>query len=341
MTGWLAGLLGALLVAMATMPFARWLRGQQMLDHPGLSRRLHAEPTPRGGGAVIAVVFCALVLWKIQGFESWLQGLSVALFVICVAALGWFEDIRPRPIHWRLVGQFAIGCLVLMALGPIESVAVGSLAVENVGVWTTLGLIAVVWLMNLHNFMDGSDGLAASQGLWAGVGFAVLFAQAGQSTWAWLAGGLAGGCAGFLVWNRPRAAVFMGDTGSLLIGGTVGLFAYQGVANGQISLTVCLMLTSVFVVDATATLVRRVVQGHKWYTPHASHAFQCLIAGGLSHAQLLMLYIGINLFWVLPFVVGGLVFPRFEGWLGAVLYATLLMGWWQVQSKAGMPEKKG
>ena len=318
-----------------------WLRASGMVDQPDPSRRLHTQPTPRGGGAVMALVLCALALAQFQAFESSLQGVWVALFLVSVAGLGWLEDTHPRPIRWRLIGQFALGALVLLAMGPIAGVTVGALSVSNSLIWTALGLVAVVWLMNLYNFMDGSDGLAASQGVWAGVGFALLFAEQGAYPWAWLAAGLAGGCAGFLVWNRPVASVFMGDSGSLLIGGTVGLLAYQGVASGQISLVVCLMLTSVFVVDATATLVRRVIRGHKWYTPHASHAFQCLIAGGLSHAQLLMLYLGVNVIWVLPFVVGALMWPQFEGWLGAIVYATLLLGWWRVQKQADMPKQKG
>ncbi len=341
MPWWWAGVIGAAAVALGMRPWMGWLERQGMVDQPGPSRRLHSQPTPRGGGALIALALLGLGASQLPVFETEIQGVMLLAFLAMAAGLGWLEDRQPRPIRWRLAGQFAAGLLLVLALGPIDGVSVGSVVVPGQWVWTTLGCIAVVWLMNLHNFMDGSDGLAACQGIWMGLGFSVLFALQGELIWAWWAAGLAGACGGFLVWNRPIASVFMGDTGSYVVGGAVALLAYQAVASGQISIVICMMLTALFVVDATATLLRRVILGHRWYTPHASHAFQRLIAGGLSHAQLLMVFIGINVIWVLPMVAAAIRWPHLEAWFGAMVYATISFGWWQTQQQAGMPKQKG
>jgi len=200
--------------------------------------------------------------------------------------------------------------------------------------WGILAVVAVIWLINLHNFMDGSDGLAALQGLWSGLAFALAFGL----NQAWLemalALSLAGACLGFLYWNRPPARIFMGDTGSLLLGGWIAGLALTGAASGMFSVWLGLIICSLFVVDATATLLRRMLVGERWYTPHRSHAYQRLIVSGWTHGRVLTLYGLVNILIVLPIFLIGLTRPDLDFWLALTATGVLGAGWYYFQSGA-------
>ncbi len=329
---WLvSGLLPFVLVALTGGRVGQWLQRHGVVDQPDQQRRLHAQATPRGGGLLIAAALVVALIVQIWALDGWGLLWPLLVVVLAVTGLGWLEDLAPRPIGLRLLAQFAVALGIFFWLGAIDSVSLGSWRWSNAWLWTGLGVIALVWLMNLHNFMDGADGMAASQGVWSGICYAVLFASVGDLPWALVSITLVGGCLGFLMWNRPVARLFMGDSGSLLLGGMVGLFAYQAVVSGAASLMACLMISAVFVVDATATLLWRVKQGQQWYTAHASHAFQRLVAGGLGHAQVLLVYVMLNLGLVLPAFIGAIVWPEHEVWFGMGLFSALVFGWWRIQ----------
>lgn len=321
----------ALIVVVGAWPLASWLKGRGMVDQPDVSRRLHQTATPRGGGLVIWLGL--IVGLAFQSFYGTAVGFLIAIVIYAgaLAWLGFWEDMRSRPVTPRLLIQCLLGAGVIWALGPIEAVSFQTSVWSSPWLWSFLGWVGLVWLMNLHNFMDGSDGLAASQGVWTAACYGLLFYQDAQVPWVWVSASLMGVYLGFLVWNRPIARLFMGDSGSLLLGGLVGLLAYQAVRSQAASLIVCLMVSSVFVVDATATLVGRVFRGERWYTAHATHAFQRLIAGGLSHSQVLTMYVLLNVGLVMPLTYLAVRYPSHEGWLCLALLFTLVMGWWRVQ----------
>lgn len=328
---WLSGLVPCLLVGCLGGWMGAWLSKHGVVDQPNQARRLHAQSTPRGGGVLVAAALLLVLLIQIGWLETWANFWPLAVLVASAATLGWLEDLRPRPILHRLFAQFGLALAAAFWLGAISSVDVGEWRGVNPWLWSVLGVIAVVWLMNLHNFMDGSDGLAASQGVWTAACYAALFFSAGQEEWALFSVATLGSYAGFLIWNRPVARLFMGDSGSLLLGALVGVFAYQAVRSGAGSLMSCFMISAVFVVDATATLLWRIGRGQQWYTAHASHAFQRLIAGGLSHAQVLGAYMTVNLTLVLPLFIGALFWPEHEVWFGMGLLFVLIFGWWRIQ----------
>ncbi len=338
MTGWPPGWLSLpvafILATVLTPLLRRWLLRFNLVDLPG-ERRSHTAPTPRGGGLAIAVAFLIAVL--LAGDPLWWPGVFA---VSVLAMLGWLDDRAELHPAVRLAVQSAVAVLGLWWLGPVATVVVLDYSLHWPWLWTPLAGVAVVWLINLHNFMDGSDGLAAMQGAWSGLSFAVIMLMNDLTGPASFALAMAGGFAGFLVWNRPPARIFMGDVGSMVLGGGVAMLALVGAASGAVSVWVSLILTSVFVVDATATLALRVSRGERWYTAHRQHAYQRLIVAGSSHGQVLALYAATNLLLVMPAAWAAVVYPGLGAGIAIGLIVLLAGGWWVIQS-ATVTENQG
>jgi len=145
-------------------------------------------------------------------------------------------------------------------------------------------VLAGGWSINLHNFMDGIDGLLAQQVIFVGLGLALLAYAAVQPSLATGCSCLAAAALGFWYFNRPRARIFMGDVGS----GTMGLLIFALTAtlwrvDGHL-LWPALILSSSFVADASLTLLGRMASGRRWYTAHREHLYQWMVRSGFTHA---------------------------------------------------------
>lgn len=304
--GWVP--LTSLVVTCALLPvIRRYAVAAGLVDRPG-HRRSHRHPTPRGGGIAMGAGLLAGLVWILPG--PWLGAILPPLAVIFV--LGVCDDHRPVPVRWRLVGQLAAAVWLVAGLGGVAGVSLGGWTLQAAWLWTPLAVIAVIWLVNLHNFMDGSNGLAAGQGIFTGLVFGGVFWAADQPVAAAVAFALAAVCLAFLPWNLAARGLFMGDAGSMTLGLMVAVLALLGMVTGSVTVWQSLMISSVFVVDATATLLVRLASGKRWYTPHRQHAYQRLIAGGMSHAGVALLYAAVNLLGVLPAVLASVIRPRYD-----------------------------
>ncbi len=303
-----------------------------MFDHPG-ERHSHTRVTPRGGGAGLVLAFLAasLLLTGPDKPESWT--LCMMPGVIVIAVLGAIDDHRSLNILLRLFVQLAVstGLVVCAAYaGWIEGVVPMVLA----------GLF-LVWMTNLYNFMDGSNGMAALQGLFAGLVLFFLFQVAGDSFFATLGLLLAACCAGFLPWNTGRAKVFMGDVGSLALGFVLAALLVYGTGSGKFGIPVALMVLLLFLTDSTMTLLARVIRGERWYNPHRQHLYQRLIAHGWTHGQVALLYQAVNLAFVLPGIVIAVRVPT-SAW--AVALAEIIVGlviWYLLVRRFEVPVQTG
>ena len=327
-TFWLAPLLAALLTWSLTPLVRRYLVARQIIDHPN-HRSSHHQATPRGGGLAMAA---GLVLAAIAVPAD--QVAVVLVVILSLTVLGWLDDRHDLPVTVRLFAQFLLALGMLAWLGGVTALSIAGVIITLPWLWSGLALIAVVWLINLHNFMDGSDGLAAMQGAWSGLAFGMLFAHAEHRSEALVAFSLAAVCLAFLFWNRPPARLFMGDVGSVLLGGMIAWLALVGVVVGAISVWLSLMVCAVFVIDASMTLLARVRRGERWYTAHRQHAYQRLINAGWSHGRVLVMYTGVNVVVVLPALVIGVVYPGWDFWLALAVSGVLVAGWWAIQSAA-------
>ena len=276
------------LAAMAAMAaagawLARWhaLR-HGLLDQPG-ERRSHEVPTPRGGGIGIALAW--VVACVASGFAGILPGPLAAAAVagvVLVAGAGYIDDHRPLSPWWRLAAHVVAGGLLAAGL-----------AVAGAAPWLVLlALAGVPVMVNVWNFMDGINGLAASQAALAALGFALLSTSAPAVLPA-LA--LAAACLGFLPFNFPRARIFLGDVGSGMLGFALAVLAclllmQEAPAGGPGLLPAIFLPVSAFLIDAALTLGRRIVRGERWWTAHVGHAYQRLAARLGSHVPVTMAY---------------------------------------------------
>ena len=268
-----------------------------LLDHPN-SRSLHERPTPRTGGVAIAgSLFLGLIVarfvgvWQVreeQGWLGWSQLESWILSMTMVLSIVSFWDDRAAvPVWVRLGCQFAIAAFLVLGVGLIfPTVSVPLVGTIELG-WLRgpFTILFMVWLTNLYNFMDGMDGFAG--GMTAlGCGFLAYFAwQAGHDFILVSATFLSLASAGFLVHNFPPAKIFMGDVGSVSSGFLCSALIVLGCRDQMFDFWVPIILFSPFILDATATLVKRVWQREKVWLAHRTHYYQRLVLSGWGHRK--------------------------------------------------------
>jgi UDP-N-acetylmuramyl pentapeptide phosphotransferase/UDP-N-acetylglucosamine-1-phosphate transferase len=279
-----------------------YARRRRLLDLPG-QRRSHSTPTPRGGG--IAIVVATLLAWTALAVSAAkfapLSALAPPIF--SVALVGWLDDHGGLSARWR----FAVHCiaaawLLAAAIVPALSAA-GGLPHGVPWGWSVALLavaIAIVWSINLHNFMDGINGLLTCHAIFVFVVLAMLAGWRGADSAALLA--CAAACVGFLPFNFPHARVFMGDVASGAIGFLIAVAVLWFAVSPRMAALTGVVLCSAFVTDASCTLLSRMLRGRRWYSAHREHLYQWLVRSGFSHAGVVALYMGWNLFVALPVV---------------------------------------
>lgn len=295
----------ALVSAALTAAMRHYALSHKVLDMPN-QRSSHAVPTPRGGGLAMVLAF-ALALMFIAPLLSQPAMLALAASAL-VAGIGFWDDHAPLAARWRLLCHVVAAVWVWWAVGDaVLTALLTGIGLESApdALWGlgAVGMVfAVVWLLNLFNFMDGTDGIAASQALFVSGVLAIWLAplDAGLSAAAW---GLAAAALGFLVWNWPKASIFMGDVGSGFLGFVLAVLLLLA-SQRQPLLMVCgLMIMALFVVDASVTLLVRLFSGQAWTQAHCSHSYQRL-AKRYGHLRLLLLCWAINVGYLLPLAVG-------------------------------------
>ena len=294
-----------------------YARRANLLDIPN-DRSSHEIATPRGGGiAIVLTVFCLCIAsWSVGAIES-----RIAIFVACAAiligGLGLLDDLMSLRARTRLVVHFFAATLVLLVWLP-DFVDLGMF------VRITLAggyLLALVWSLNLYNFMDGIDGLAGSEAIFfATSGIVLLNIVSPYNNWSLVLVITAGACAGFLFFNWPPAKIFMGDGGSGFLGFLLALISIDTVIQKELHLVPWLLLGGVFLTDSTVTLFRRALTGQRIGEAHRSHAYQRLTRRTGSHRSVTLMAILVNVFWLLPLSILSTLQPSIRWYL-------LILGW--------------
>ena len=277
-----------------------------ILAHPN-ERTLHSMPTPQTGGlavigsVVISLILAASVLAITQPSKPVLpKGVAsgsvwIVVSMLLIFVVSFIDDCVGLPAALRLGVQAASAVIIIGGVG----LTLSSISIPG-GPNIPLGLAAIpvsvlvlLWMANLYNFMDGMDGFAGGMTFW-GFGFLAYFGwQAHFPVMLIIATFVAMGALGFLTYNFPPARIFMGDAGSITIGFLAGTLMILGVRDGIFELWVPIMIFSPFIVDATITLLRRVIRRQKIWEAHREHYYQRLVLSGWSHRRTVLAEYGV------------------------------------------------
>jgi len=295
-------------------------RRSGLVDIPN-ARSSHIAPTPRGGGIAIVVVALAAALINLilhPDQTAWHCAMVWIFAGGLIAVTGALDDIRGLSVRLRIIAHFAAAALLLGVCGGLPALPVPHGQIDLGVTGWLLGAAAIVWSINLFNFMDGIDGLAAAQAIFVFAAAVSLLTYSGalaNSDMPLVA--VAAASAGFLVWNFPPAKMFMGDVGSGFLGFAVAAGAILTAGRGGISLWTWLVLNASFIADATTTLGTRLLSGQRGYEAHRSHAYQRMARKWQSHLAVAAVYAAINLAWCFPWAIATVRYP------GAGPYITL------------------
>jgi Fuc2NAc and GlcNAc transferase len=300
-----------------------YLLRRKILDIPN-ERSSHSVPTPLGGGMAIVVVFLLTVLWLMQrGAIS--SNLTWALVGggLTIAAAGILGDFFRVSASLRLLIHFLAAGWALWRLDGMGPLHLGRVVWDWGWVGHIVGLVGLVWMVTLYNYMDGINGLAGIEAVFVG-GFGGLFlAASGMAGLSQVALALAGASAGLLVWNFPIARVFMGDVGSGFLGFAFGILAISSGKERPGLLWCWLILLSVFVADATLTLIRRLASGSRWSEPHRTSGYQHA-ARRWGHSKVTLTIAAVNIAWLLPLAWAARIRPAVAPLLAAVALTPLV-----------------
>ena len=330
-----------LLAAILTGLLRRYALSYKVLDIPN-HRSSHSVPTPRGGGLAIVLAFCLATVWLFFNRQLTDSSLGLLVSTLLVAVIGFCDDHGEVAARWRFLTHLLAALIALELLNGFPAILLPAPLDTLLGRFSfnpgllgyPLGTLCLVWSLNLFNFMDGTDGIAASEALFVSLALAGYLFFIDQNLCA-VTLSLAAACAGFLLWNWPKAKIFMGDVGSGFIGLLLGLLILLASEQAAVLLYCGLILFGVFVVDASYTLVFRLVSGQKWYAAHCSHTYQHA-AKRYGHLRVLLATWAINLGWLLP--VSLWIFQHPSHALAGIGLAYLPLTYLAYRFKAGQTE---
>lgn len=270
-----------------------------VVDVPN-ERSSHTAETLRGAGVgpLAGLAVALLILLALTPDAIARLGVSTVLAVALLAGvLGLVEDVRGVPIAARAACELLIG------------IAATGLLVGGIGApawWVPVGGLIIAGYVNVANFMDGINGISGLHAIAVGLTYAVIAAIFGLDWIAPVGVAVAAAFAGFLPLNLVRGRVFLGDTGSYLLGGVLAAIALCALLLGVPPLA-ALGPAAIYLADTAFTFAKRVLQGARWYEAHRSHVYQQLVGGGLSHlatAGIVTAFTGITTGWGLLSVFG-------------------------------------
>ncbi|MFI4869275.1 MAG: glycosyltransferase family 4 protein [Steroidobacterales bacterium] len=317
----------AVVISAGLTGVVRWLALRHgLLDVPN-QRSSHSAPTPRGGG--VAIVIASGIALTLLGSAGAMEPRLVAALLgggITVAMIGFLDDRRRLSATVRLAVHAAAALWALLILGGVPAVQVGNHLVEFGWSGWVIGTLAIIWVLNLFNFMDGIDGIAAAEAVFVAIAGALVSSQSdtGMSTFR---GAIVFGaaCLGFLGWNWAPAKIFMGDVGSGFLGYVIAVLAIASARDNPTALLSWLILGGVFFCDATVTLIRRMLRGEGASQAHRTHAYQWLARRWHSHQRVTNAVLAINICWLFPWALFASKHPVLAAWSAAAALAPLLI----------------
>ena len=265
-------------------------------------RSSHQNPTPRGGGvAVVAAFVFGLLALLIRGDIASESFYAIVLPGVLVAAIGYLDDLgRVTAARLRLIGHFVAAVIAVYILDGLPPMPVFAETLDIGLVGNIIAVLFLVWMLNLFNFMDGIDSITGVEALTSCLILTIFLINKSETELWQVPALMCAAVIGFLYFNWPPARIFLGDIGSGFIGFTIGTISLV-IARSQPLITwAVIILLGVFIVDATVTLIRRLIDKQRISTAHRSHAFQHLANSADRHLKVSLSIAALNIFWLTP-----------------------------------------
>lgn len=260
-------------------------------------RSSHTTPTPTAGGLGFILPVVGFLILSIDDYPP---ALVLATAGVGIALVGFLDDVKDLRRDVRLVAHLSLatGCVALLTDEPV--------------VVTAILVLGLAWWINLYNFMDGIDGIAASQSVIYAGGVLVIGEPAQSAAMAWV---LLAASVGFLCFNWAPARIFMGDTGSGFLGIVTGSLALTLWQSGELPAVASLILLVGFWFDASYTLGVRIVTGQAFADAHRSHLYQ-ILSRRWGHGRTTALFATHAVVWLGPLAALSVSFPKWQAaWL--------------------------
>lgn len=279
-----------------TLVLRRYALYKSLIDIPN-ERSSHSVPTPRGGGIAIVASFClALPILAMLGLISPAATYGLLGSGLLVAAIGFVDDHGHIAARWRLFGHFLAASWGLFWFNGLPTIELFGVGFSLGWAGNIFAAIYIVWMLNLYNFMDGIDGLASAEAVSVCLSMCLLYWLSEHTEYMWVSLLLAASVTGFLRWNFPPARIFMGDAGSGFLGIALAFLSIHAAWTDSQLIWCWIILLGVFIVDATFTLIKRLLKGQKIYQAHRSHAYQVASRTHGSHKIITVAVVVINFF---------------------------------------------
>lgn len=290
-------------------------------------RSLHRSVIPRGGGLAVAVATLSGILaWH---FHQSLSLPEKMIFLVgggVFALVGFADDRLDISAGYRLAIQLAGAIWLCLWAGGLPSLDVGFARLELGWVGGFLVIIPLLWFYNLYNFIDGIDGMAASATTFIGFTMGTIMFVEHQFLLALILAMLATANLGFLFFNWPPAKMFLGESGTSFISYTLSAVILISLSKSVVSIWIWLIVFACYLSDTTTTTMIRAFRfGRDFYLPHRSHAYQNLARIWNSHLRVVLIVLGIDLFWLVPFLWLAREYQTYAILAAVVAYSPLVL----------------
>ena len=295
----------------------RVARERRIYDQPN-ERSSHEEPTPSlGGVGIFAGTICAVVLWMPLDKFGVLQYILAAFVLIIL--IGVMDDLLPMSPTKKFSGQLLVAIILAYKSNVRITSFYGVFGIQELPELTgfVLSIVVIVAIINAFNLIDGIDGLAGGIGLLACASWGAWFVAVDSPALAVVAFSLAGAITAFLKYNFTPAKIFMGDTGSLLIGTVCAILAINFIEMNHLlppdsvvtftaapAIAVGVLILPLY--DTVRVFVQRVLRGNSPFSPDKTHIHHLLLDLGMSHAKATAVLLAVNA----AFILGAVALDR-------------------------------
>ena len=310
------------------------------IDQPAVNT-VHAKPIPSAGGISILISYI-IFIFAMTNFV--IADYGIFLILLCsltpIIFISLLDDYRNVRVYIRLLVQLFSATVIIYYFQIYNNnFDFQKYDEQSVIIIFIISIILSMWLMNLYNFMDGIDGYASTECIFVSfsASFIAYWNNPENLIYIYIAG-IGTASLGFLLRNWHPAKIFMGDTGSVSIGCIFSFFIFYSASESVISIYTWLILLSVFIADASYTLLVRIVTKRDITEAHLRHAFHILAVRENSHKYVNKILISINLCWILPLALLSNAYMDYHVIITILAYLPLLI--FLVKIGAGLEEKK-